>query len=79
MAEEDHGRRQPRPVLVGHDVAVAVVLPQLVGCGGHVKVDVAVNQSQQTVTSKQTVSHQLFMYKSVHQSWTRPWPLKADF
>lgn len=55
VAEEDHGRRQPRPVLVGHDVAVAVVLPQLVGCRGHVKVDVAVNQSQQTVTSKQLI------------------------
>lgn len=42
MTEEDKGRRQPRPLLIGHYVAITVVLPQLIGCRCHVKVDVAV-------------------------------------
>lgn len=49
MAEEDDGRRQPRPVLVGHYVAVTIVLPQLIGRRGHVKVDVAVNKNNKTL------------------------------
>lgn len=42
MTEDDQRRRQPRPLLIGHDVAVTVVLPQLIGRRRHVKVDVAV-------------------------------------
>lgn len=40
VTEEDEGRREPRSVLIGHDVTVAVVLPQLIGRGGHVEVHV---------------------------------------
>lgn len=31
MTEEDKRWRQPRPVLIGHYVAITVVLPQLIG------------------------------------------------
>ena len=42
MIEEDEGWRQPWLLLIGHDVAVAVILPQLIGDGLDVKVDITV-------------------------------------
>ena len=44
VTQDDEGRGQPRLLLIGHDVTVAVVLPQLIGYGPHVKVDIAVKK-----------------------------------
>lgn len=41
MTEEDERWRQPWLLMVGHDVAVPVVLPELVGYGFQIKVNIA--------------------------------------
>lgn len=40
MTEEDEGWRQPWLLTVGHDVAVTVVLPELVRDGFQVKINI---------------------------------------
>lgn len=40
VTQEDEGWRQPWLLMVGHDVAVAVVLPELVRYGFQIKINI---------------------------------------
>lgn len=40
MTQEDERWRQPRLLMVGHDVAVTIVLPELVRYGFQIKINI---------------------------------------
>jgi len=42
VTEKDERGWQPGFLLIGHDVTIAVIFPQLTGYGAHVKVNIAV-------------------------------------
>lgn len=46
VTEDNERWGQPRPVLIGHDVPITVVLPDFIGCGCHVKINVTVNEKK---------------------------------
>lgn len=46
VAEDDHRRREDRPVVEGHDQLVALEFPHLVGYGLHLEEGVALKRTQ---------------------------------
>lgn len=44
MTEDNKRWGKPRPVVIGHDEPITVVLPDFIGCGCHFKINVAVNE-----------------------------------
>lgn len=43
VAQQDERGGQPRLLVVGHDVAIAIVFPQFIGDGFHIYIDVTVS------------------------------------
>lgn len=43
VAQQDERWGQPRLLVVGHDVAIAIVFPQFIGNGFHIYIDVTVS------------------------------------